>query len=119
MKSLVEDEDFSRAAPFLFGSGFEKKAKERTEAEERLRERELLQPQLQPVQELEEAKPSAEEWQFRKEDGTMNVCVYVKPCVCKRNEFCEKYAGPGKKSRMGKNTTYRYKPRPRAGCSHS
>jgi len=32
LKSLVKDEDFSRAAPFLFGSGFEKKAKERTEA---------------------------------------------------------------------------------------
>ena len=32
MKSLVEDEDFSKAAPFLFGSGFVKKAKERTEA---------------------------------------------------------------------------------------
>ena len=32
LKSLVEDEDFSKAAPFLFGSGFEKKAKERSEA---------------------------------------------------------------------------------------
>ena len=32
LKSLIEDEDFSRAALFLFGSGFEKKAKERTEA---------------------------------------------------------------------------------------
>ena len=32
LKSLVEDEDFSKLAPFLFGPGFEKKAKERSEA---------------------------------------------------------------------------------------
>ena len=32
LKSLVKDEDFSQAAPFLFGPGFEKKAKERSEA---------------------------------------------------------------------------------------
>ena len=37
LKSLVDDEDFSKAAPFLFGSGFEKKAKERAEALECLR----------------------------------------------------------------------------------
>ena len=32
LKSLVEDEDFSNTAPNLFGAGFEKKAKERSEA---------------------------------------------------------------------------------------
>ena len=32
LKSLVDDEDFSKSAPFLFGPGFEKKAKERSEA---------------------------------------------------------------------------------------
>ena len=37
LRSLVEDEDFSGAAPFLFGSGFEKKAMERTEAVKCLR----------------------------------------------------------------------------------
>ena len=32
LKSLVEDEDFSKSAPFLFEPSFEKKAKERSEA---------------------------------------------------------------------------------------
>ena len=32
LKPLVDDEDFSKSAPFLFGPGFEKKAKERSEA---------------------------------------------------------------------------------------
>ena len=34
LKSLVEDEDFSQAAPYLFGPGFGRKAKERSEAVE-------------------------------------------------------------------------------------
>ena len=34
LKSLVEDEEFSPAASYLFGPGFEKKAKERLEAVE-------------------------------------------------------------------------------------
>ena len=34
LKSLVEDEDFSQAAPYLFGPGFERKAKERSEVVE-------------------------------------------------------------------------------------
>ena len=34
LKSLVEDEDFSQVAPYLFGPGFEKKAKERSKAVE-------------------------------------------------------------------------------------
>ena len=37
LKSLVEDEDFSQVAPYLFGSGFERKAKELLEVVERLR----------------------------------------------------------------------------------
>ena len=37
LKSLVEDEDFSKAGPLLFGAGFEKKAKERSEAVKCLR----------------------------------------------------------------------------------
>ena len=36
-KSMAGDEDFSQAPPYLFGPGFEKKAKERTEALECLR----------------------------------------------------------------------------------
>ena len=36
LKSMAKDEDFSQAPPFLFGPGFEKKAKERTEALEYL-----------------------------------------------------------------------------------
>ena len=32
LKSMAEDKDFSPAPPFLFGLGFEKKAKERSEA---------------------------------------------------------------------------------------
>ena len=36
-----------------------------------------------------------------------NECLCLcKPCVCKRNQLiCEEYAGFGKESRMGKNTT--------------
>ena len=37
LKCMAEDEDFTQAPPFLFGAGFEKKAKERTEALECLR----------------------------------------------------------------------------------
>ena len=37
LKSMAEEEDFSQAVPYLFGPGFEKKAKERTEALECLR----------------------------------------------------------------------------------
>lgn len=36
LKSMAEDEDFSQAPPFLFGPGFKKKAKERTDALEYL-----------------------------------------------------------------------------------
>ena len=32
LKSMAEEEDFSKAQPFLFGSGFEQKTKEHTEA---------------------------------------------------------------------------------------
>ena len=32
LKSLVEEEDFTESAPYLFGPSFEKKAKEMTEA---------------------------------------------------------------------------------------
>ena len=37
LKSRVEDEDFSQAAPYLFGPGFKRKAKERSEAVKCLR----------------------------------------------------------------------------------
>ena len=37
LKTLAEDEDFSESQPYLFGRGFEKKAKQRTEALECLR----------------------------------------------------------------------------------
>ena len=37
LKSMADDKDFSQAPPYLFGPGFEKKAKERTEALECLR----------------------------------------------------------------------------------
>ena len=34
LKSLVEDKDFSQAAPYLFGPSFERKVKEMSEAVE-------------------------------------------------------------------------------------
>ena len=107
LKSLVEDEDFSNAAPNLFGAGFEKKAKERSKAvtclrkasssdlkkigehnsrrfprippsvERRQRERWPL-PQ-RTLQESSTKEPSAKERHRKKADRTMNV-PHCTPC---------------------------------------
>ncbi len=44
LKFMAEEEDFSKAQPFLFGKGFEQRAKDRTEALKCLRRAATKQP---------------------------------------------------------------------------
>ena len=121
LKSLIEDEVFSKAGPLLFGTGFEKKAKERSEAVKCLRRATLAPkkgkaPRVPLESFFEGPAPNGEAAEAVGEGATTttvkrrafrrrtarkggqsdNECLFCicKPCTCSHNKrLFEGYSG--------------------------